>query len=73
MLAGRGSELNISGSRLRELRENAGLSLSECARQASVSRSYLSELENGIKNDPGPPVCARLSKVLDCAISDLRA
>jgi len=64
--------LHVSGTIVKELRENAGLSLGDLARQASLSRSYISEIENGIKVDPSPPVCARLAKALGCAIVDLR-
>ena len=64
--------MDVDGPQLRRLRENAGLSLTECAAQSSVSRSHLSEIERGIKN-PSPSVCARLASTLGCAVVDLRA
>jgi transcriptional regulator with XRE-family HTH domain len=51
-------------TRLRELREGRGLSLQALARAAYVSKSHISELENGIKT-PG----ITTAKALDSALS----
>ena len=63
----------VGGSRLRQLREDHGLTLTELARQAMVSKGYLSMIENGTRRDVSPPVVARLAAALDVAIKELRA
>src|SRR5947207_1725029 len=49
--------------RLRELRRQAGLSLRQLAQSTNYSRSYLSELETGIKRPP-PETAERLDEAL---------
>lgn len=39
-------------SRLRQLREDAGLKKTELAKKANISHSYLSEIESGTKEPP---------------------
>jgi transcriptional regulator with XRE-family HTH domain len=51
------------GTDLRELRESKGVGLRELARQAGLSVSHLSYIENGDKV-PGPEVLGRLSRAL---------
>jgi len=48
---------------LRVLRERTGLSAAELARQADMSRSYLSQLENGDRW-PTPTVTKKLAEAL---------
>lgn len=66
-------KVNVSGRAVRRRREDAGLSATELARRARVSRSYLSEIETGRKRDVSPPVAARLAGASGCAVVDLRA
>lgn len=63
--------MEINGAKVRLLRENAGLTLTELARRARVSKAFLSQIETEQKNC-SPPVAARLATVLDVAIVDLR-
>lgn len=58
------------GRRLRRTREEAGLSLSAVARDASVSRRYLTETEAGRAN-PSILVLARLAVALGCPLASL--
>jgi XRE family transcriptional regulator, master regulator for biofilm formation len=64
--------MQVSGLRVRRLREDAGLGLTQLADLASISKAYLSGLENGKKTDPSPQVVGRLAQALDVAIVDLR-
>jgi len=63
--------MDVDGAKIRLLRENAGLTLTELARRARVSKPYLCQIELGDRN-PTPPVVARIANVLDVAIVDLR-
>jgi transcriptional regulator with XRE-family HTH domain len=61
------------GSRIKKYREEKGMSATELAQKAGVSKSYLSELESakeGVKN-PSAEVLYAIGKVLGVAMSDL--
>jgi transcriptional regulator with XRE-family HTH domain/mannose-6-phosphate isomerase-like protein (cupin superfamily) len=58
------------GSRLRAVRQTAGLSLREVARQLGVSPSFVSQLENG-KSHPSVATLYSLSQLLDVPIDQL--
>ncbi len=64
--------MQVDGARIRRLREDSGLGLTQLADSASISKAYLSLLENGKKNDPSPQVVARIAQALGVAIIDLR-
>jgi predicted ATPase/DNA-binding XRE family transcriptional regulator len=55
---------------LRQLREGAGLSQEELARQAGLSTHAISALERGTRTRPYPHTLRSLSKALDLAESD---
>jgi transcriptional regulator with XRE-family HTH domain len=61
------------GQRIKKFREDRGITLSELAIKAKVSKSYLSELENATGNGqrPSGDVLYRLGKALGVAMSDL--
>jgi transcriptional regulator with XRE-family HTH domain len=52
------------GSRLRELRKKAGLTLRELARKINVDFTYISKLENGQLPPPSEQVISRLAEAL---------
>lgn len=61
------------GARIKKFREDKGLTAAELAQTADISRSYLSELENG-KGDhkrPSAEVMYRLGKALGISMSEL--
>jgi transcriptional regulator with XRE-family HTH domain len=64
--------VQVDGAQIRTLRENAGLGLTQLANASSISKAYLSLLENGKKSDPSPQVVARIAQALGVAIIDLR-
>lgn len=47
-----------------------GLSLRGCARAAGIAHSYLSEIENGLKEDMRPPTYAGLRTALQIQPDD---
>lgn len=59
------------GERIRVRREAAGLLAIDLARQAGVSRSYLSELESNQKAKPSADVLYEIADVLGTTIPDL--
>jgi len=62
--------LRALGARLREQRARTGQSLSEVAREAGLSRRYLTEAEAGRAN-PSALVLLRLTAVLGVSLGDL--
>jgi len=56
------------GEKIRELRKNRNISLSELAERVGVSDSYISQLERNIV-DPSISVLKKISQVLDVAIA----
>jgi len=58
-------------NRIREMRAQEGLSLSEVARRARISKAYLSQLEHGASTQPSYDVIARLATALGTTVSEL--
>lgn len=58
------------GSRIREIREQKGLTQEELARAAAIDRSYLAQIEQG-KRRISLDVAYRIAKNLDCSIDSL--
>lgn len=58
------------GERLKDIRLKQGLSLRELARQAKVSPSFISQIENG-KSQPSVATLYSFSQLLDISIDDL--
>lgn len=57
---------------IREMRQKKGdMSLGELERKSGVSKSYLSELENGIKINVGIDILCKLAKALECKPEEL--
>ena len=59
------------GSQIRDVRERQGLSLSEVARRARISKAYLSQLEHGESTHPSYEVIVRLATALGTSVSHL--
>ncbi len=59
------------GSRIRRYRAEAGLTPAELAERASISRSYLSELESGADGRPSADTLYKIASALGVAMSDL--
>ncbi|MFF7096347.1 helix-turn-helix domain-containing protein [Streptomyces rubradiris] len=54
----------VDGAAIRTRRMQLGMSLRSCARAAGIAHSYLSEIENGLKEDMRPPTYAALRTAL---------
>ena len=56
---------------LKALREKKGLSQTEIARRAGVTRFYVSQLESGLRKNPSLPVLKRIAKALGVPVTEL--
>ncbi|WP_067623057.1 helix-turn-helix domain-containing protein [Alicyclobacillus acidiphilus] len=61
------------GERLRILRKEKGLSLTELAEKSNVAKSYLSAIERGIQANPSIQVIEKLSGVLGVPVQQILA
>lgn len=59
------------GDRIRQRREEKTLSAAELARQAQISKGYLSEIESGSVARPSADILYRLATALGTSIADL--
>lgn len=59
------------GARITSLRNDKGLSLSELASAATVSKSYLSTVEKGSGSRPGAAFLHKISQALGVTLADL--
>ncbi|WP_235822139.1 helix-turn-helix domain-containing protein [Gottfriedia luciferensis] len=55
---------NVIGKNIQEIRMKKGLTLSELAEQANISKSYLSNIERELNDNPSIQVVEKISKVL---------
>ncbi|RKD71130.1 transcriptional regulator [Sinobaca qinghaiensis] len=56
------------GERVKQLRKDRGLSLTELANQAGVAKSYLSALERDIQTNPSIQFLEKIAKVLNISV-----
>lgn len=59
------------GARITRLRNDKGLSLSELASAATVSKSYLSTVEKGSGSRPGAAILHKIAQALGVTLADL--
>lgn len=59
------------GQRIKKIRKQKGLSLTELATLANISKSYLSNIERNLNKNPSIHFLVKLSKPLDVSIEYL--
>lgn len=59
------------GKRVRELRKERGLSLSELAEAAGIAKSYLSTIERDIHSNPSVHLLAKIAGILEVSLEEL--
>jgi transcriptional regulator with XRE-family HTH domain len=59
------------GKYVRSLRQERGISLRYVGKKASISSSYLAQIEQGRRRPPGPEILKRLAPVYDVPLRDL--
>lgn len=57
--------------RIKKLRIDASLTQEKLARKVGISRIYLSELENGRKNNPSTKTLQKIAKALGVSVTEL--
>jgi XRE family transcriptional regulator of biofilm formation len=53
------------GARIRQLRINKGLSISELSQRSGVAKSYLSSIERDLKSNPSVHILEKIASVLE--------
>ena len=56
---------------IRALRERKGMTQEQVAKQAKVTKFYISQLETGLRKNPSLPVLRRLAKALGVPVAEL--
>jgi XRE family transcriptional regulator of biofilm formation len=59
------------GKRIKELRQSKGYSITELAKKAAISKSYLSQIERGLQTNPSLQFLNKLSVPLGTTIGYL--
>lgn len=59
------------GKRIRDLRKEKHMSLTELAKRADVAKSYLSAIERQIQANPSIQVVTRIADVLEVSVQSL--
>ncbi|MFD1040610.1 helix-turn-helix domain-containing protein [Virgibacillus byunsanensis] len=52
------------GENIQHIRKKKGLSLSECAKRANISKSYLSNIERNLNQNPSVQIIGKVAMVL---------
>ena len=63
--------MNNIGSRIKEMRKRKNLSLTELAQNANVAKSYLSNVERGIQNNPSIQFIEKIASALHIPVNSL--
>ena len=59
------------GERIKQLRQEKKMSLSELAEKAGVAKSYLSSIERNLQSNPSIQFIEKISTVLNVSMNDL--
>ncbi|GEN88764.1 MULTISPECIES: helix-turn-helix domain-containing protein [Oceanobacillus] len=57
------------GEKIKKIRKSRGLTLSECAKRANISKSYLSNIERNLNQNPSLQIIERLAGVLNVEVN----
>lgn len=63
--------MDLIGEKIKQLRENQKLSISELAKRANVAKSYLSSIERNIQSNPSIQFIEKISSVLGVTVNEL--
>ncbi len=63
--------INVIGDRVKRLREEKKMSMSELAEKAGVAKSYLSSLERNLQTNPSIQFLEKISTVLEVPVDSL--
>lgn len=63
--------MRLIGEKIKTLRQEQNLSISELADKAGVAKSYLSSIERNIQTNPSIQFIEKISQVLGVSVNDL--
>lgn len=63
--------VGLIGDKIKQLREEKDMSISELAEKACVAKSYLSSIERNIQSNPSIQFIEKISNVLGVSINEL--
>lgn len=63
--------MRLIGEKIKNLRENKKMSISELAEKAGVAKSYLSSIERNIQSNPSIQFMEKISQVLGVSVNEL--
>lgn len=61
----------LIGEKIKKMRENKQLSISELAERAGVAKSYLSSIERNIQSNPSIQFIEKIGQVLGVTVNEL--
>lgn len=67
----KGLVIALLGEKIKQLRQQRGMSLTELAEKANVSKSYLSTIERDIQKNPSIQFLEKIAEVFGISILDL--
>ena len=59
------------GEKIKQLRKEKRMSISELAEKAGVAKSYLSSIERNLQSNPSIQFIEKISQVLDVSVNDI--
>ncbi|MFD1039949.1 helix-turn-helix domain-containing protein [Virgibacillus byunsanensis] len=59
------------GEKIKQLRQDKKMSISELAEKAGVAKSYLSSIERNLQTNPSIQFIEKISKVLNVSVNEL--
>lgn len=59
------------GEKIKKLRQDKKMSISELAEKANVAKSYLSSIERNLQTNPSIQFIEKISAVLDVSVNDI--
>src|SRR5690625_3576383 len=63
--------VGLIGDKIKQLREEKDMSISELAEEANVAKSYLSSIERNIQSNPSIQFIEKISRVLGVTVNEL--
>lgn len=62
---------NLIGEKIKQLRKEKRMSISELAEKVGVAKSYLSSIERNLQSNPSIQFIEKISQVLGVSVNDL--
>lgn len=62
---------NLIGEKIKQLRKEKRMTISELAEKAGVAKSYLSSIERNLQSNPSIQFIEKISQVLDVSVNDI--